>query len=200
MLTSLQKEILQELVNIAFGSATASMAELMDAFATLSVPRINILPISEFNTYIQEIVSEDQDVYLSQQVFTGSMKGETIFILEGISVSNLVHHLYGSENVTSEHVKDAVLEVNNILSVTTIGKLSEIMHLEANFMVPTLRIISDRRFADISELEEFDSIIIIETVMRFENEAVSGYLLILTAGNMMQELQLALNRIAEEMM
>ena len=60
-------------------------------------------------------------------------------------------------------------------------------------MVPTLRIISDRCFADISELEEFDSIIIIETVMRFEHEAVSGYLLILTAGNMMQELQLALN-------
>ena len=52
----------------------------------------DILPISEFNAYIQKIVSEDQDIYLSQQVFTGSMKGETIFILEGLSVSNLVSY------------------------------------------------------------------------------------------------------------
>ncbi len=201
MLTPLQQEILQELVNIAFGSATASMAELMEAFATLSVPSIHLLPIEQFNEHLRTIVSDTQQIYLSQQVFTGSMKGETIFILEAESVNNLVRHLYPiEEHLTDEHVKDAVLEVNNILSVTTIGKLSEIMKMQTNFMVPTLRILTDREFTDLRELAEYDAVIIIETVMRFEREQVSGHLLILTASAMMQELQHALDQIAEEMM
>ncbi|MBN2896545.1 MAG: hypothetical protein JXK05_11725 [Campylobacterales bacterium] len=201
MLTPLQKEILQELVNIAFGSATASMAELMDAFATLSVPSIHFLPIEQFNEHLRTVVCDDQPLYLSQQVFTGSMKGETIFILEQTSVDNLVRHLYtDEEQITQAHINDAVLEVNNILSVTTIGKLAEIMKMQTNFMVPTLRIFADREFADLSELAEYDAVIIIETLMRFEQEQICGHLLILTASAMMQELQHALDQIAGEMM
>lgn len=201
MLTPLQQEILQELVNIAFGSATASMAELMDAFATLSVPSIHLLPIEQFNEHLRTVVCDTQPLYLSQQVFTGSMKGETIFILEKTSVDNLVRHLYtDEERITQAHINDAVLEVNNILSVTTIGKLAEIMKMQTNFMVPTLRIFADREFADLRELAEYDAVIIIETLMRFEQEQICGHLLILTASAMMQELQHALDEIAGEMM
>lgn len=51
-----QIEVLQEFMNRAHGSATAIIAEIFDAFATLNVPKIDVLRISEFEKYIKGIL------------------------------------------------------------------------------------------------------------------------------------------------
>ena len=38
-----EKDVLQELMNIAYGNATAVVAEMLDAFASLSIPNIKVM-------------------------------------------------------------------------------------------------------------------------------------------------------------
>jgi chemotaxis protein CheC len=119
MLNDLQNEVLKELVNIAFGKATGSLSELLDAFATLHVPHIEVFDTRELNRYLGSITENDETLYVSQQVYSGGLSGETLFMMNDKSVNNLAKHLYGNESITQNHIDDAVLEVNNILSVTT---------------------------------------------------------------------------------
>ena len=46
-----ERDCLQELMNIAYGGATAAISEILDAFATLNVPKIKILPALELKNY-----------------------------------------------------------------------------------------------------------------------------------------------------
>lgn len=198
MLNELQNEVLKELVNIAFGKATGSLSELLDAFATLHVPHIEVLGAGELNRYLGDITENDATLYVSQQVYSGALSGETLFLMNDKSVVNLARHLYGDETITQNHIDDAVLEVNNILSVTTIGKLAETMELSTNFLAPTLKYVDDGHFADDEELEQYSALIIVRAVMAFEDEEIQGHMLILTADTMLTELIGAIDRIIEE--
>ena len=42
-LTEDEKDCLQELMNVAYGSATAAITEILNAFANLSIPKIQII-------------------------------------------------------------------------------------------------------------------------------------------------------------
>lgn len=42
-----EKDCLQELMNIAYGSATAAITEILDAFATLSIPKIEVIKTTD---------------------------------------------------------------------------------------------------------------------------------------------------------
>ena len=46
-LTEDEKDCLQELMNVAYGSATAAITEILDAFAKLSIPKIQIINSNE---------------------------------------------------------------------------------------------------------------------------------------------------------
>ena len=46
-LTEDEKDVLQELMNVAYGTATAVVADMLDAFASLSIPNIKIMKTSE---------------------------------------------------------------------------------------------------------------------------------------------------------
>lgn len=51
-LTEDEQDALQELMNIAYGDATAIVAEMLDAYATLSIPNIRII---ETTTLLEEM-------------------------------------------------------------------------------------------------------------------------------------------------
>ena len=46
-LTEDERDCLQELMNVAYGSATAAITEILDAFAQLSIPKIQIIDADE---------------------------------------------------------------------------------------------------------------------------------------------------------
>ena len=51
-LTEDEKDCLQELMNVAYGSATAAITEIFDAFAKLSIPTIQIINAVDLKDYL----------------------------------------------------------------------------------------------------------------------------------------------------
>ena len=51
-LTEDEKDCLQELMNVAYGSAAAAITEILNAFANLSIPKIQIIDSSELKPYL----------------------------------------------------------------------------------------------------------------------------------------------------
>lgn len=74
-----QKDCLQELMNISYGSATAAIADIIGKFAKLSIPKIVTLSSSDFKDYIQEKVEHYPACYLVSQLIDGKLSGENLF-------------------------------------------------------------------------------------------------------------------------
>ncbi|MDQ7060572.1 MAG: hypothetical protein Q9M43_05350 [Sulfurimonas sp.] len=57
-LTEDEKDALQELMNIAYGNATAVVADMLDAFASLSIPNIKIMQTSQLLNELSSLKGE----------------------------------------------------------------------------------------------------------------------------------------------
>lgn len=193
----LQIDILKEFINVAFGTATANIAELLEAFATLHTPKIEVIEANHLDEYISNLTSPTEKKYQAQQIFNGEISGETVFLINEDSIQRLAKHFYGKE-VSEAYLKDSILELNNILSVTTIGKLSELTDLESEFIHPTLKIIEDENYIEKEEKEKYPSVITISTVLDFEDEEIIGFLFILSTEEMIETLRNKIDSIIKE--
>ncbi len=75
-LSELQRDALQELMNISMGQAANALARLIDAKITLSIPKIVVVSAAEFQ---QMFVTEQY--WFTRQSFLGSVKGEVLTLL-----------------------------------------------------------------------------------------------------------------------
>jgi len=82
LITSSETDLLQEIMNIAFGRAASDLAEFIDIFVILSVPQIKLLRAYDLPTYINnEIMDYDQDkVSVVEQSFWGKFKGNAFLV------------------------------------------------------------------------------------------------------------------------
>ena len=147
-LTEDEKDCLQELMNVAYGSATAAITEILDAFAKLSIPKIQIINASELKTYL----SNELKTYLSNELnlevehlvslqqINGTLCGENMFVIDKQSAKNIAYKFGLEEDeVNDEEIADVVLEITNILSSSTISKLAEDIDTNVSFSAPTIK-------------------------------------------------------------
>ncbi|MGL4746262.1 MAG: chemotaxis protein CheC, partial [Shewanella sp.] len=73
LLSEEQRDALQELMNISMGQAANSLARLIEAKITLSIPKISDVTPEQFVSMLS-----DQTVWYTRQSFLGSIKGEVI--------------------------------------------------------------------------------------------------------------------------
>jgi chemotaxis protein CheC len=77
-----ETDLLQEIMNIAFGRAASDLAELVDIFVVLNVPQIKLLKAFDLPAYInKEIMNYDKDrVSVVEQNFWGKFKGNAFMV------------------------------------------------------------------------------------------------------------------------
>jgi len=192
-----QQDVLKELMNIAYGAATASIAELLDAFATLQIPQICVCDTAAMKSYIEGKINPEERCYVTKQLFNGELKGENLFLLRHSSAMNLTHHLYGGEALGENEVKDSVLELTNILSSATIGRLCHELNLSVQYLPPSVEKNLGKEIVDNESLANFKQIIIISTLMRFEDKDIEGELFILTTDETVDALKGRLDHYLE---
>jgi len=177
---NLQAEYLQELMNIAIGNATASIAEILDAFGTMYIPKVTMYTPSELKKGFKTNIKEGEFYYTTRQLFSGEFNGEALFILTDSSASNLVNHLYKSSEVTPEEKIDAIMELANILNATIIGRLAGELQTEVQFSAPSTKYVLDEHIIEDDEIINYSKIIAIETVITFKDQDIYSKILILT--------------------
>jgi len=199
ILTEDLKDTLKELINISFGSATASIADLFDSFATLHIPKIEIIDVEMIERKISGYYGEDS-VNLVTQNFNGEFSGEILFVAtskDSLEIKNIVFDEPNSTDYSTEDIQESLLEIANILGVTCIGKLGEMLETELMFLPP--RINFENRSEIISYInKEYSNIIFVDTILEFKKLSIQTNLFILVTEKSFVWLESSLNEFLEE--
>jgi chemotaxis protein CheC len=195
-----EKDCLQELMNIAYGFATASISEILGKFATLSIPKIKTISSQELNSYLNNKLLSNRKYYICSQLINGQLSGENLFLIDEISTQNLAKEFAISDEIMNENeIKDVVLEITNILSSATSGKLASLVNATVSFNAPHI--------TKIESLDQFDKrfesayvhVIIISTELNFKDQHIKGELMLLTREKSSTYLKKSLEKVLEEL-
>jgi chemotaxis protein CheC len=196
------KDALGELINISFGSATAMIADLFDSFATLNVPDIELVPIGEIETIIME-GSGFQEIYITGQQFKGTFSGEVVFAIDKKSAENMQYLICPVEKCDENQpcdeseIQQSILEISNIIGSSCVGKFVEILKGEVLLSPPTLEL--TQKLMTGLDKTQFSNIIVIRTVLEFQDVKIFGRLFIMFNNEMFIMLKKALKVFMEEL-
>ena len=182
-----EKEILQEIMNIAFGKAAADLAEVINIFVVLSVPYIQTLKAQDLPEYLKTQVNEYDNISIVEQNFWGNFKGSAFLVFQASAGRELVSLFgdcdndFGSESIDALE-KETLMEVGNILIGACVGKLSELLGDAVTYSPP--RVVTENTPNDAvptSIFESNSSAIVLKTVFCFNERNVSGFLFLVTS-------------------
>ncbi len=195
-----ERDCLQELINISYGSATAAITEIFDAFATLSIPQIEIIKAKELKDYLSKKVFLSSSHFVCIQQMNGMISGENLFIIDKKSAYN-ISLKFGLEEqkITDAELSDVILEITNILSSSTISKLAEDMQVSVSFSPPYVKILDTISKLDNQFIKKYQNVIIISAKLKFQDLNIDGELLILTTDKSINHIKKILNTILEKL-
>lgn len=197
-------DILEEMVNIGLGRSSAAVADLLDVFVTMSAPKILDISPENIISYLTDEIGISEMVSMVRQTFRGEFSGEAIMvfpewpesILCSLAASFSDHSSLDCEIVQEE----MLLELGNIIFGACMGKIAELLDTKLSFSVP--QIILKR--ATISQLHsrnfgEERSILVIENVLRIDEEKVKFYLFIIINSKTLSWLYQTLDKSLESL-
>ncbi len=187
-----EKDVLQELMNVAYGNATAVVADMIDAFASLSIPHISVISTNQLLSTFAELKSESY--FFATQSFSGEFSGESAFFIDQTSAENLAKHL---ELDDKEDLDDAILELTNVLTSSLTTKLSQEMDTEVSFSLPSLTKVFMTNIHETPTFQHYSQVIVIDTDLNFQDQKINGKIFILTKDESIQWLKTKLNSILE---
>ncbi len=191
-LTEDEQDVLQELMNVAYGNATAVVAEMLEAFATLSIPKIQIMPTTLLIERFQK--KREMSYFFSSQAFNGEFNGETAFFIDAESANNLATHL---ELDSPEDLDDAILELTNVLTSSLTTKLAQEMDTQITFAPPNITKLPLSQLHEVDTFKHYSQVIVIETELNFKEQKINGDIYILTKDGSIQCLKKQLNALLE---
>ena len=199
-LTEDEKDCLQELMNIAYGSATAAITEILDAFAKLSIPKIQIINSNELKSYLSNELDLEVEHLVSLQQINGSISGENMFVIDKQSAINIAYKFGLEEDeIDDNEISGIVLEITNILSSSTISKLAENMDTNVSFSAPTIKSLTSINQLNNLSITKYKKVIIISTELKFEDLNINAELFILTTNNSILYIKEKLNKILDSL-
>lgn len=198
-----EKDILQEVMNIAFGQASAELAEVIDIFVVLSVPDIKIIKGSELPDYLCKELKPAETVNIIEQSFLGKFSGQALLVFPAGAEKDLVQLFTKDQESQIQDIDidtletETLLEVGNILIGACIGKIAELLKDFVAYDPPhiTAKNISLEGCDSPIPAESFA--ISIRTMFRFEQQNVEGYLFLIANQNSIDWLKKALMAFLE---
>ncbi len=200
-----ERDILQEIMNIAFGKAAADLAEVINIFVVLSVPDIKILNVVDLPSYIGTEFSEFNNISIVEQNFWGGFKGNALLVFQADAGKELIALLgdggeFSPETEFSDILEnETLIEVGNILIGACVGKVAELLKDVVTYSPP--RIIFEDHPKVSMPKDLFDtssSAIILKTVFSFNERNVNGFLFLITSDNSIIWLKKALADFMEQ--
>ena len=181
-----QQEALQEIANIGMGQAGASIAQVLDHFVRLSIPRILFLQQENIAASLRNAVGENQ-ISAVRQAFHSSMRGDDLADLMGYE-----------QDLDRAAELELLLDITNILVGACLGGIAEQLREKMRFSPPSL--MADR--VPIEQLLSVDDVswnnaLLVEVNFSLEQRNFACHLLILMTENEIKSLASALDRFLE---
>jgi chemotaxis protein CheC len=204
MITNNETDILQEIMNIAFGRAAADLAECIDIFVLLSAPDIKLLQASDLPAYISRELDQFDKISVVEQNFWGKFKGSAFLFFPAGTGRRMISLFDGGDKFLEsdpihELEKETFLEIGNILIGACIGKIAELLGDVSTYSPPRVLVEQSRHEIVSGSLIDPDNVaIVLRTVFEFNEKNISGYLFIVTKQESFAWLKTALNKFVEQ--
>lgn len=189
LLSELQRDALQELMNISMGQAANALARLIEAKITLSIPKIVMVSALEF----QQMFVTDQ-YWFTRQSFLGSVKGEVLTLLARAGTEAIGELMDYVLPLDDRSRKELLLELANILAGACLNGFSSQLALHAKLSMPTI-FQPDTRQADSFR---WSSTLLLEVEFQLEGTAFDSRIVICLEGGSVEVLIGKLNELLED--
>ena len=137
------QEKLQEVVNIAMGQAAKQMADLINLFINLPVPKVTNKTGKELYNDLYFMLQDNVNLLISSG-FTGSqMNGEVMVYYTEEDIDNLLHILV-DENDTSSSRKGTMIELSNLIITTLMSGIGELLGSQFSRAHPAIVRLNDK--------------------------------------------------------
>ncbi|MDN0076418.1 chemotaxis protein CheC [Crenobacter sp. SG2303] len=141
-----QRDALQEITNIGMGQAGARLAELLDTFVSLSVPRVRLVDVNCLSEAVRSMLGFSESITAFRQGFRCNISGEAITLLNDNGADYLYEALYGEtlngssdgQGVPVNKTGELLAEVSNLLTGACLTSLFEQIGLIPSFSAPRL--------------------------------------------------------------
>ena len=204
MITEEETEILQEIMNIAFGRAASDLAEHVDIFVIISTPAIKLLKAFDLPSYIKDEITDSENVSVVEQSFWGKFKGNA-FVVFPYGTGQRMISLFGNTdegaaaNATAEVEKETFMEIGNILIGACVGKIAELLGDVISYSPPRVVIEGSVRGVVFDNLSDPDNMaIVLRTLFEFNEKNIGGYMFILTKQESFAWLKTAMYKFLEQ--
>ncbi|HIP11654.1 MAG TPA: chemotaxis protein CheC [Arcobacter sp.] len=194
-----EKDCLQELMNVSYGAATAAIADIINAFAILSVPVIEIIDAKNLKDYLIKNLDLSTPHLIATQLLNGELSGENLFLIDTKSAISMAEEFdIDEDEISEEDLHDIVLETTNILSSSIVSSLVSELGSNTTFSPPEIKKIDgeDDITNDFTKL--YTKVIIISTELTFEEKNIHGKLMMLTTDKSISFIKKVLNKILDE--
>jgi len=206
-MTPLEKDALQEIMNISFGQAAADLSDVMNLYITLTVPRIDVLQFKEVCDCIKEDISRtNSDISMVKQFFSGKFSGSSVLIFphgEGQKILRIfednTEQLKAAKYDMDVLEKDALIEISNIIMGACISKIAELLRDVVSYTPPRyyeqekIHRVLEESFTDGNSFAIF-----FKTVFHFKDFEASGFLFLICNYETLEWLKAAIEDYLKE--
>ncbi len=134
-------DVLREIGNIGAGNATTAIASMLGIRLDMSVPKVELLEVSQLGS---AICSEDETIvgiFLEVQI---DIEGSMMFLLKMDSAQFLVNKLMGRDGDLKEEFDEmdlsALKEIGNIIAASYLNALSSLTGLVISPSIPYIAV------------------------------------------------------------
>lgn len=136
LLNEEQRDVLQEIMNIAMGQAADKLAQLTNTFVTLSVPKVHATHRLDA-TSLPASLPQGPASIVTRQSFLGKFRGE-VFVCFGNGGADQLAELMGYDPLPGVENDELMLDVTNILSGSCIAGLAEQVSAQVTYDAPSI--------------------------------------------------------------
>jgi chemotaxis protein CheC len=133
-MNDLQRDALQEVMNISMGQAANALAQLIDIQVTLSIPKIAITTPLGLDCFYQQA----GDHYFARQSFMGDLRGEVISMISHQGCAQLGENMAYEQPMDANSYDELVLELSNILAGACLKGMVEQLSTRLHLSAPAL--------------------------------------------------------------
>lgn len=193
-----QLDMLQEIVNIAMGQAASSLAQVLDVFIELSIPRIKLVSAEEVVDVVQDIIGLDEHVTAIRQAFYNELNGESIIFFDSNGCNDLAGLMGYENNPQGETRRELLIDVANILIGACLNGIAAQLKNELSFSPPTIIAENDRVDHILSpDKLAWSHALLMEVNFTLESSGFKSHLVIMLAEDAIKSLGESLSQFIE---
>ncbi|MDC7220084.1 MAG: chemotaxis protein CheC [Spirochaetales bacterium] len=204
LFNEMELDAIKEVMNISFGSASADLAELMDIFVQLNIPKVTLFRGDSLLDHLSEEIIDFDTCSIIQQEFYGDFEGKVFLVFAYGMEKELLSYFRAPEILSfqsdelMELEKEVLLEIGSLLIGACVGKLYDFLKADISYLRP--QCVLGRKFRELNEPKDKrnrESFISLKTYFSFEDRSVAGHLFMISGEESALSLKNALSLFQE---